>query len=320
LADSCAAVITGCEFTGNVAETAGGALNCRHEATPRVSGCLFEGNTAGSRGGAVVNNDYTHTIYTGCTFVGNEATEGGGTLCCAHSENLFQCCTFQANSSSFAGAHVSCGCSAHTALERCILTFGLDGGSVYIYSDGVLDLSCCDVYGNVGGDWVEAILDQYGILGNFSGDPLFCDAGAGDFTLHQESPCMPGEHPQGAECGIIGAWPVGCPISPVVTEPALPVTFGLTGCAPNPFTHASWITYRLPGPLPEAQAGPVRLQILDAAGRLVRTLTTPPPLAGQHSVRWDGRDERGRQRAAGTFYARLSWKGRTTVRPLSLIR
>ncbi len=38
-------------------------------------------------------------------------------------------------------------------------------------------------------------------------DPLFCDAGVLDFTVHANSPCAPGGSPG---CGAIGAWPVGC--------------------------------------------------------------------------------------------------------------
>ncbi len=38
-------------------------------------------------------------------------------------------------------------------------------------------------------------------------DPLFCDVGVLDFTVHANSPCAPGGSPG---CGAIGAWPVGC--------------------------------------------------------------------------------------------------------------
>ncbi len=38
-------------------------------------------------------------------------------------------------------------------------------------------------------------------------DPLFCDVGVLDFTVHANSPCAPGGSPG---CGAIGAWAVGC--------------------------------------------------------------------------------------------------------------
>ena len=47
-------------------------------------------------------------------------------------------------------------------------------------------------------------------FGNFSADPLFCDEQAGDLTLHANSPCLLGNHPDGFDCGLIGALGQGC--------------------------------------------------------------------------------------------------------------
>ncbi|HUV37685.1 MAG TPA: T9SS type A sorting domain-containing protein [Patescibacteria group bacterium] len=84
------------------------------------------------------------------------------------------------------------------------------GTWIYI-ATGSAELSCCDVYGNEGGDWVNGIAGQDSLPHNFSADPLFCDAGAGIFTLHSASPCLPGNHPNGCDCGLIGAEGLGCP-------------------------------------------------------------------------------------------------------------
>jgi hypothetical protein len=43
---------------------------------------------------------------------------------------------------------------------------------------------------------------------NFSADPLFC--GVGNYYLRADSPCAPGNHPDGFDCGLIGPLPVGC--------------------------------------------------------------------------------------------------------------
>jgi hypothetical protein len=72
-------------------------------------------------------------------------------------------------------------------------------------------LSCCDIFGNHGGDWTGCVSDQSGILGNFSADPRFCDIGSGDLSLEDCSPCLPGFHPGGYDCGgIIGTYGSGC--------------------------------------------------------------------------------------------------------------
>jgi hypothetical protein len=81
-------------------------------------------------------------------------------------------------------------------------------------------LTCCDVYGNAGGDWVGCIADQYGINGNFSEDPLFCDMSGGDLTLCANSPCLP----TGNSCGVlIGAHDQGCPDC---SSPVKPTSWG----------------------------------------------------------------------------------------------
>lgn len=52
--------------------------------------------------------------------------------------------------------------------------------------------------------------DHTGIDGNFSMEPQFCAPANGDFTLQVDSPCAPGNHPDGADCGLIGAFGVVC--------------------------------------------------------------------------------------------------------------
>lgn len=68
---------------------------------------------------------------------------------------------------------------------------------------------CCDVYGNTDGNVICG-----NIGGNFSADPLFCDAANDDYTLDGASPCLPGNHPDGVDCGLIGALGWGCGIVP----------------------------------------------------------------------------------------------------------
>ena len=70
--------------------------------------------------------------------------------------------------------------------------------------------SCSNVYGNEGGEYAGQCPDPTGADGNISKDPKFCDAEAGDYGLCNTSPCAPGEHPDGWECGLIGALGVDC--------------------------------------------------------------------------------------------------------------
>jgi hypothetical protein len=61
-----------------------------------------------------------------------------------------------------------------------------------------------------------------GSNGNISVDPQFCGVpGSGNYYLQEDSPCAPGHHPDGASCGLIGAFGVAC--GAVKTHP---VTWG----------------------------------------------------------------------------------------------
>ena len=60
--------------------------------------------------------------------------------------------------------------------------------------------------------------DQTGINGNISVDPQFCGIpDSGNYLLQTDSPCAPGNHPDGYDCGQIGAKGVGCGNTPVST-------------------------------------------------------------------------------------------------------
>jgi len=64
----------------------------------------------------------------------------------------------------------------------------------------------------------------------------------------------------------------------------------------------------------------VRLDLYDAAGRLVARLVDRDEEAGERSVVWDGRNAAGGQVAAGTYFARLSTPDGVRTTKLSLIK
>lgn len=83
---------------------------------------------------------------------------------------------------------------------------------------------------------------------------------------------------------------------------------------PNPFKQWTMIDYQLPA------AGTVSLKVYNIAGQLVRTLAGGFQPAGAHAVRWDGRDDRGREIAAGVYVCRLDAGGISTAGRLVHIR
>jgi len=88
----------------------------------------------------------------------------------------------------------------------------------------------------------------------------------------------------------------------------------LLPAVPNPFNPATTIRFTLPRP---ARA---RVLIFDVSGGLVRSLADGVFPAGPHLVRWDGRDDRGRNLASGAYFYRLEADGTLAARKLILLR
>ena len=82
-----------------------------------------------------------------------------------------------------------------------------------------------------------------------------------------------------------------------------PPPAALLGPRPNP--AAGVVTV----PLQLRDAGRARVQVFDVAGRWVATLHDGPAAAGLLSVRWDGRDVRGRIAASGVYWVRAEASG-----------
>ncbi len=174
-----------CDFVGNDCGGSGGALQAVNVGIS-VDGCLFAGNDAYYCGGVLRVFNSVSAVLAGCTLVGNEAMRGSSVH--AHGTDI--------------------------EIYRSILAFGIDDEAVTCSVGGQAFLSCTNVYGNEGGDWVGCIEGLEAVDGNFSGDPLF----RGEqnpvlpYSIDVESPCAP----EGNACGVlIGCRNVGCGASNV---------------------------------------------------------------------------------------------------------
>ncbi len=203
-------IIEGIKFTQGFAGQ-GGAIYL-HTSVPTIQHCLFVQNNAISDGGAIACEDASPTLIE-CTFAYNNAGQYGGAIYVvtpakgADGKNSYPTlfnCTFYSNGASTGGAAIFAYYASYPDLHNCILAYGSVGASAACGSGAYITLSCCDVYGNYGGDYVGCLAGQLGVSGNISADPLFADVEMFDFTLLSDSPCAPANNPG---CGLIGAWP-----------------------------------------------------------------------------------------------------------------
>jgi hypothetical protein len=283
----------------------GGGLHS-YESLTTVSNCIFINNEAYLGGGLFcLLGPPTHIME--CIFTANAAYQGGGLLCTSSGAISVDDCTFSGNMASNAGAGLSVLNFAELDVSNTIVAFSTDGQG--FQKIGMASLHCCDIFGNAEGDWVGGIADQYGVDGNISADPLFCDTENQDFSLMANSPCLPGNHPDGADCGQIGALGQGC--SPVGIDgvEVLPLTPFLA-VSPNPSSGLVGLRYQVSG----AEAA---MDVFDITGRLIRTYKVTSPTG---IITWDATTAADAPVASGTYFIRLKAGGEAATKHTVLLR
>jgi hypothetical protein len=227
-------IVKNCVFIGNSADQ-GGAVWCGGQGGPVFENCRFIGNVARYGGAAFfINTPFTTTV-SNCTFLENDATRGGALYAYSVPLVMRECTLLQNNATAEGGAMTLNQCypslvsnstlyqnegltgggiallsTTNLTVEKTIIAWSENGGAASVPGAAALTFACTDLFANSGGDWTGPIAGQLGVNGNISADPLFCSRLIRDFLLHADSPCAPGHHPDGAECGLIGAFPVGC--------------------------------------------------------------------------------------------------------------
>jgi hypothetical protein len=291
----------GCTFRENRAQSSrGGAVMVQGK-------MLFAAGNEALRGGAVVLGtlpgdpegiQFPDLTFSDCLFDANDGNEGGAIY--AGDDNVigkFERCTFVRNTSPLGSAirlRSEAGSQAYVSFESCILDGNVGSAAVSVDEDDYAVFSCSDIFGHPDGDWTGSIAGQLGVNGNFSVDPLFCLLRNPEepWSLKDSSPCLPGQHPAGGDCGRIGAFDAGCSLV-AVGDGGTPPVAALLKALPSPFrTSVDFV-------LATAAAMPGEVRVLDVTGRVLRNL---PIAAAATSVRWDGTDGRGQAVPAGVYF------------------
>ncbi len=207
-----------CLFKQNVAPGYGGAMFFSHGNTPTFTDCQFIGNDA-IHGGAI-GHYAVDGSYTGCTIVGNSASQlGGAVFLQDRCSPVFANGTVYDNSggtgSAFYIQERNSANASEPVFENMLVAFNSDDRAFYVIGSSAAPVfSCTDIFGNPG-NWVGYLAPFFGVNGNISNDPLFCDTASGNLHLTESSPCAPANN----SCGVLmGSMLPGCDDSgPVMT-------------------------------------------------------------------------------------------------------
>lgn len=193
-----------CRFQYNNAESRGGAINFNN-ASALMESCRFINNRATDPGyGAALFLQSSSPTVNNCIFFRNEGSNGAAVYCVKDASPTIKNCTILRNSSYSEGASaISCNSGSAPRVSYCLITKN-GSGPAFVVTDinNIPSIACTDIFGNTGGDWVDAIAGRDTIPGNLSVDPLFCESPlTDDARLGPESPCWPENNACEAQIG-----------------------------------------------------------------------------------------------------------------------
>jgi hypothetical protein len=208
------AVTRDCVFRNNTGNTPLAVLTMP---TATIEGNVFEGNTSPQNAaGALVNAGGSGasgtTLMTGNLFVGNLGSTNATAAVSWKTSGEIRGNTFWGNTGISASAVNDIAGAGTTTLTSGNIFAGGIGTPAYRATSVPPQASCNLFWANAGGDYADEYIPSPTDL---FVDPLFCDPGANDFTLRDDSPCLP-ENSGG--CGQIGAFGEGCGAIAVVPE------------------------------------------------------------------------------------------------------
>ena len=302
-----------CEIKGNWGGSSGGGITA-HSYRVEVYDSVISGNSSSSSGGGITAG-YSQLVVLGTVVSGNVSGYGGGVTCSPNVQGHISSSTISGNIALSGGGGGISTDAESLVLDAVVLwgNCGSVGSDIYVGEDGSgpvdVPISCC-------------IIDPTGIGGPGSIDydadirieenPLFCQptlcaeapTTAGEFTVADDSPCLPQNNP----CGVqIGALPADCTAAsvPAVSSPAV-----RAWVFPSPVRASETLLLRL-------QEGDFRVELFDAGGRQVAVLQEGVTRTGPSTRKID---LRGAELAPGVYYLRVIGSETTRTSPVVVVR
>ncbi|KAA3634480.1 MAG: hypothetical protein DWP97_06985 [Calditrichaeota bacterium] len=189
----------------------GGGIQIQGElSAPLFQNCTIKNNTANTSGAGAFIGGQATPIFESCLFVNNESYEGSAATVIQASPT-FRNCTMVNNQSTYTTIYVLA--TSYPVFENNIIAYNT--GYPIVLSAGPNNwpnyplFQCNNFYGNSRGDWGYELAPYFGVDGNISENPYFCDTTNNLFTLGSISSCLP----ENNSCNqLIGAFGQGCEI------------------------------------------------------------------------------------------------------------
>ena len=316
----------------NYASDYGGGMWCTRDTLGgRMERVEIVDNETYYSGGGIYDVRCEHLILD--AFIHNNTAQFGGGIYVGRSRPDIRRALFQYNSATRGGAVFSQYESRGSISRSTIVHNTSDAArSAYESIDTELDVTQSIIAYNYGGraaqcsgtkspeifyslSYANAVSDS--LCGdrhdNIFWDPQFCGEPMDDFTLHDNSPCLPAYNPWGVQIGLYGAG--GCGYVSGIDEPVAASAFRLHPPSPNPFTGTAAIAYEAP-----AVDADLAVAVYALGGRVVRTLYEGPVAPGPGRLVWDGADDAGLPVSSGVYFVKATLRGDETCRKMVVLR
>ncbi|MEZ4387734.1 MAG: FlgD immunoglobulin-like domain containing protein [Candidatus Krumholzibacteriia bacterium] len=294
---------------------AGGAVRVSGRSPLSVSHCVLRHNLA-ERGGAIGLHHGARPLLVNNLLYDNHATLRAGAIYISYADAVLVHNTLVGNDVNAWSDAVETGCIDHQ-FARPWYVGNLIWGNTTSYYDNLqirepkpLNVRYCDVEDWLGGEGCLVADPQLAGFAPAPGSPVVDAARAAVAGVWLPARDLAGQVRRSGVDVDMGAFE----LADITTAPAPGSVDVRLTCAPNPANPGLRLAYHLP------VAGPVRLDIHDLRGRLVRTLVVGPQPAGDHAVRWDGRDGSGRSAPSGVYHCRLATLDGAASRRVTLVR
>lgn len=306
------AILEYCKTAGGIDR--GGALSVIAFSKLRISNCIFQHNVA-DYGAGVYCANFAAPEVVDCLLTDNQAFVTGSVIYTLDAYPALINNTMVSNPVlNEAWADPIAALHYHISKPKTINSIIRENPSQYFLGGQIVE-------GKAFYTRYNNIEDGHAGEGNFDDDPLFLDQGPHPFALAEGSPCIDAGTPDTTDLKLPtldlmgGVRIAGGRVDVGAYEWS--ATAGVDGrisaadrlhwaIHPNPSVREVEISFLLPVPTD------VTLEIFDAAGRGVRTLSLGPAAPGRRHVRWDGCDAQRHPLAAGTYLCRLKGCRSTT--------
>lgn len=320
-------------ITSNSSDDRGGGIMLNNNCSGEISNNIITGNSTGWFGAGIgCDTDCSPSIVNNVITGNTSVSGGGGGISCHYSSNPnITNNVINGNTASQDGSGITLYFTSAPVITNTIVSNN-SGGSAGIFAyQSSPSINYCDVWNNSTANYSGCSAGT----GCISADPLFMNAGTGDYHLQTSSPCIdtgdnyapdipaydfdgysriidgnndgnavvdlgPFEHPE-----IVGKQE---------DERYAVSAFSIVKNPPNPFYDQTTIDYCL------SQGIELNIIIYNVLGKRTVGLFSGFQEAGSYNIAWNGMDKIGRRCPSGVYYCEFKFENRLVIVKMLLMR